>query len=316
MNNKISFPELVNDVAQAAGTSTRVSEVFLKELFATISQTLIDGESVTVKGLGKFGRDNKTVVFIPDTALADAVNAPFAMFEPVPLTDVGDDLLAELNTVARPAPEPDIAEEPAEEEEPTPEEPTQEDLTPPPFNPPADDENVATPLDQPEPVTESEPVIEPKVAENYEPEVKTETQRQRPSFLLGMLAGAAAMAVIALIAWALLRAPATNDTADTKPSTSVAADTVPEKTADKPAVITDTTSSKSYLTTIATRHYGRQEFWVYIYQENKDIISDPNNITPGTVVVVPPAEKYGIDPNDKESVKKAKDEAFRLLTAK
>ena len=54
MNNKITFPELVEQVAQNANTSKRMSELFLKELFATISQSLIDGESVKVKGIGTF----------------------------------------------------------------------------------------------------------------------------------------------------------------------------------------------------------------------------------------------------------------------
>ncbi len=51
MNNRITFPELVEQVAQCANTSKRMSELFLKELFVTISQSLIDGESVKVKSL-------------------------------------------------------------------------------------------------------------------------------------------------------------------------------------------------------------------------------------------------------------------------
>ena len=56
MNNKVTFPELVEQVAQYANTSKRMSELFLKELFATISQSLIDGESVKVKGIGTSSR--------------------------------------------------------------------------------------------------------------------------------------------------------------------------------------------------------------------------------------------------------------------
>ncbi|UKI44560.1 MAG: hypothetical protein L6U16_03155 [Porphyromonadaceae bacterium] len=50
MNNKVTFPELVEQVAQYANTSKRMSELFLKELFATISLSLIDGESVKREG--------------------------------------------------------------------------------------------------------------------------------------------------------------------------------------------------------------------------------------------------------------------------
>ena len=54
MNNKITFPELVDMVAKKAGTSKRVAELFLKELFATVTQALAAGESVKVKGIGSF----------------------------------------------------------------------------------------------------------------------------------------------------------------------------------------------------------------------------------------------------------------------
>ena len=52
---------------------------------------------------------------------------------------------------------------------------------------------------------------------------------------------------------------------------------------------------------MARRHYGKKIFWVYIYEENKNIIDDPDHIAPNTVVVIPPAEKYGIKAGDKES---------------
>ena len=54
MNSKITFPELVELVAGKASTSKRVSELFLKELVAIVSQTLTEGESVKIKGLGTF----------------------------------------------------------------------------------------------------------------------------------------------------------------------------------------------------------------------------------------------------------------------
>ena len=76
---------------------------------------------------------------------------------------------------------------------------------------------------------------------------------------------------------------------------------------------TDTITSKVVLTTLAEKYYGSQWFWVYIYEENKDIITDPNNVRPGTAVVIPPAEKYGIDVNDRASLKKAQRRSWELL---
>lgn len=68
---------------------------------------------------------------------------------------------------------------------------------------------------------------------------------------------------------------------------------------------TDTICSGVFLTTMSLRHYGHKAFWVYIYEENKNIISNPDLIPVGTVVVIPPPEKYGISPSDTVSINKA-----------
>jgi hypothetical protein len=44
-----------------------------------------------------------------------------------------------------------------------------------------------------------------------------------------------------------------------------------------------------------------------------DIINNPNNIKPGTRVVIPPASKYGINPKDKASLKKAQIKSMEYL---
>ena len=135
MNNKVTFPELVEQVAQYANTSKRMSELFLKELFATISQSLIDGESVKVKGIGTFkltevsprksvdvntGEEieipgHKKLSFAPDKDMAEAINQPFMHFETEILDDdVTDDQLAAIDAgVLTEAP---AADTPAEEE--------------------------------------------------------------------------------------------------------------------------------------------------------------------------------------------------------
>lgn len=118
MNNKVTFPELVEQVAQYANTSKRMSELFLKELFATISQSLIDGESVKVKGIGTFKLTevnprksvdvntgegieipgHKKLSFAPDKDMAEAINQPFMHFETEILDDdVTDDQLAAID---------------------------------------------------------------------------------------------------------------------------------------------------------------------------------------------------------------------------
>jgi nucleoid-associated protein YgaU len=70
-------------------------------------------------------------------------------------------------------------------------------------------------------------------------------------------------------------------------------------------VVTDTVRPGRFLATMARRHYGNYKFWVYIYLENRDKIPNPDNLPAGTVLVIPPAEKYGIDASDPASVSRA-----------
>lgn len=76
--------------------------------------------------------------------------------------------------------------------------------------------------------------------------------------------------------------------------------------ADAPAVVvTDTVERGVFLTNISFRHYGHKAFWVYIYEENRHIIANPDQVPAGTVVVIPPAQKYGIDATDTVAINKA-----------
>ena len=99
---------------------------------------------------------------------------------------------------------------------------------------------------------------------------------------------------------------------------SLKKDTISEKekleAKKEPAkIVTEVVSSKNYLAQMALRHYGKAVFWVYIYEENKAKISNPNNVSPGLVMVIPPAEKYGIDKTNKASVDKAQAKAYQIL---
>ena len=115
MNTKITFVELVDLIAEATSTSKRMCELFLREFFNTVSQALIDGEDVKIKGIGTFkvaqvnsrkgsdgadddGSQRSKITFTPDKALAEAINQPFAQFETVFLDDeVTDEKLDEID---------------------------------------------------------------------------------------------------------------------------------------------------------------------------------------------------------------------------
>ncbi|GHV15450.1 integration host factor [Bacteroidia bacterium] len=60
------------------------------------------------------------------------------------------------------------------------------------------------------------------------------------------------------------------------------------------------------LRNIALKYYGNKSFWVYIYEENKGKIKNVNNVPLGTKLTIPAPVKYGINPQDEESVKKAR----------
>ncbi len=106
-----------------------------------------------------------------------------------------------------------------------------------------------------------------------------------------------------------------------KETTDTAADTATDKaqnlSASQPTssatAVYDTIRPNRFLTTMAREHYGRKIFWVYIYEENKAKIPDPNNIPANTVVAIPTAEKYGIKAGDKQSEEAAERKAIEIL---
>lgn len=428
MNEKMTFPELVDAVAAATDTSKKVSETFLKELFSTIADTLRNGENVKVKGLGVFkltavdarksvnvntGEEmeipsHRKVSFIPDKALAEAVNLPFASFETVVLSD--DLTESDLKKMAEVDEEPDMAP-PIEE---TKEEPKEEPkIVPPPFlkeeetvsaepagndgqNDAVEDKECSRPIetaesaevsapnnaeetvaDKAEPIEESTEAEVATAAEgeaddsNSEVEpVETQVQVKQPlnavddddeeeeylpqpkndnsSFMRGFLWGAVTMFFIYLLVgggiyWyktnaaenakmeaemadsmALDNGEAVNldsgavdsgatEAVETEEKVVAQPENEPEVTKiDKPTVKYDTITKTKFLTRLAKKYYGNSDFWVYIYEENKAKIKNPNTISPGTVVVIPPAEKYGIDKDNAESLKNARKKAAEL----
>ncbi len=461
MNKKLTFPELAELLSVATNTSKRMSELFLRELFATIAQSLIEGESVKVKGLGVFKvsdvssrksidvntgqaieiAGHKKITFTPDKSMAEAVNASFACFEAVVLDDdvtnemiqeIDDEVAAPLADASSqseaeelPAENAASAEEPIETVE-VPEEIAENTVTPPPFdiseiesgstapNEEVEEQAVVPEPEPAEPVEESQPepgVVEPEpeevvileevpaeAAEAEEPQSEPDGQEtgvqpiadmpqeqpeaavdqqednseelggeedsydedkhrryrgrhrrhhskswyERNSFGLGFMAGALtgiAFAVAALLyldnygyititrnkietvrpakeeVVEIVDSIDTRMAADTVTSRTEAAETEPAKPADKPAVVTDTVRTGNFLSRMARRFYGNSHFWVYIYEENRAKITNPNNVPEGTVVVIPPAEKYGIDAQNPESVEKARRKEGQVLNA-
>lgn len=190
MNNKITFPALVALVALKSGLTKEKSEEFLKEFFRLIAEALREGESVKIKTLGTFklvsvetrrsvnvtnGEEilipgHNRIVFVPSKELADAVNAPFSMFESV---EVHPDAEAELEgreEFSQQVPAP-IAEETAFSEKLTVREPAE------PISPVLPTEHItpAEPITPTEPVTPSEPITPTERITPTEPITPTES---------------------------------------------------------------------------------------------------------------------------------------------
>ena len=125
--DKISTQEIAELLSLKAGISKKAADDFIKQLFATIEDSLLTGEQVKVKNLGTFklqwneprksvnvqtGEEiilagyNK-VSFTPDAGLKDLVNEPYAHLEPVVLDENNEPEEEET-----PEPETDVLPDP------------------------------------------------------------------------------------------------------------------------------------------------------------------------------------------------------------
>lgn len=362
----MSLPQLIDSLIATGIADSATIRNFIQEFTAIIEGTLARGESVSVKGIGTFHAvevaDELYIEFAPDATLADTVNAPFSIFEPVELPDNLTD--ADMETAEMACNETEPASQPCPPPIPPRREATaSEPAATSPVSAPAPDPIMGAPVEpeyaepehktaapgsdnnEPEqaphntlPTKEIEKIIEHERVVEVRDHSSHHTMHIVIASLLSLVAGLAIgyfannRLNLSHIKNVNIEAEGVNVISKTEAkegksatadsvasvaaghSASIPADTVspgqgstavePEaKTKESPraAIVTDTVKANRYLTTMARRHYGKKIFWVYIYEENKNIIDDPDHIAPNTVVVIPPAEKYGIKAGDKES---------------
>lgn len=359
-NRVLVLQDIVKALSHETDTSEALCQSFVKELFAIVAERLMDGESVTLKGVGRFDVDGGEVRFVADPDTAAAINSAFDCFEAIELADDfdGDEPVAEdetpnaaeeetATTADETAGTEDVADEsPAdgaepeekesqtdglEESEADSEEEKEEDTA----ETDADDETVAEETAE----EETEETAE-EAEETEEEEYDDEPQPKRGGcrFAWGFLAGFVTAAVVAAVAWfclfGVVKKPSSqpaviaDDTAKVAAadSDSTAAVEKPqeqseEKTAEpekesKKAEQTFKVTNTAYLSNISRKFYGHYAFWVYIYLDNKDIITDPDNLPVGAELRIPAPEKYGIDKNNPESIRRAEIKALEIKNGK
>jgi hypothetical protein len=81
---------------------------------------------------------------------------------------------------------------------------------------------------------------------------------------------------------------------------------------DSPRVFTKFIGSErlrggSRLTQMAKRYYGASDFWVYIYEANKDRFSDPDKIPAHSLIKIPKVDPRLIDANNPRCINKARE---------
>lgn len=68
------------------------------------------------------------------------------------------------------------------------------------------------------------------------------------------------------------------------------------------------------LRTMAATYYGSPDYWVYIYQANKNNIANPNNVPIGTRLLIPSLSDYGVfNPKDAKAIETAKSLEAKIL---
>lgn len=214
MNDKINLRQLTDRLpADIFGDDPEQRAQAVGEIFALIAETLENGESVAVKGLGVFaltGDKDTPVAFEPDRAFVAVANAPFDAFSPVALPDeVTEDDLAGIEE----------AEETAEAESSESAENSENSDSSDSYNsydsydsynsydkepePAPAPEPVPEPEPAPEPAPEPEPEPEPKPAPAPEPEPESvqaaESSRFGVGFFWGLLTGLLVGAILFMI---------------------------------------------------------------------------------------------------------------------
>ena len=313
MNTKINLQQLAKTLAQKKNIPQKDAEAFLKEFFDSIVQNVTSDKLVKIKGLGTFklievlDRESVNVntgerivipghsklSFIPETALKDLINKPFADFQTTVINEGTS--IEEMERV----PQEEVEAEPEEEiEQEVPVQPVETQVEEKP-------KVVETPVQKlvEEPVEAPKP--EPKVEEKPAPKSDSDEEKPKGSFgkILGWILGILLLCLLAFCAYKYLsgkpsakvdegneaKVEAPQDTIAKAPVEEVQYAQVP---GGKYKIVgtrkTYVMKRGDFLTRIAIQEYGDKDVAQYIIVHNN--FPDPDNVPVDMEIKLPELE--------------------------
>lgn len=306
----LTLNDLARSIAELTDCTPADAETFLRELFTLAAEELDENGQVEVPSLGRFAIMDGAVIFQPDSEIAEAINAPFADFEPIELPEGFN-----LNPEEVPA---DDTEDDSNGEDST------DDLIA--------ELGPAVPevQPQPEPETEPEAEVSDTASESGHHTITREiiVEKRGVGHCWAVMIAFACLVIGFIAGWFVashyitmpskievvptVPSPAENNSGEELTAEQPVAIEATEEIPTEHPIILDTVRPGRFLTTMARTHYGQMDYWVYIYEANSGKISNPNNLESGTVLVIPPADSLGLEPGNVDKIAEAKRKANEI----
>ena len=324
MNNKYLLSDLVYRL-QKKGYDAKQADLVVRSFFAAIENGLEQDELVKVNGFGQFKlqrvearqsvdvntgerveiKAHSKISFLPDATLKELVNEPLSHLQPVvidaPNEDVADtqsQMQAQTQTLSVDNVKPENTETMKKEQA------------------PKKAPKKATTKDQ-------KPVFEVEETKD----VKKNNQKKSNGWWLILLS----LIVIALVIYAMTsmgnKKVNKKEPVKTETTAPVQQTVVSEPVEQTPPAIdpsawptlkTVTLEKGQRLTLLALENYGDKVFWVYIYEANKDVMPNPNQLKAGTKIRIPQLPVGLINAKDASCMARAKalEDKYRAQFAK
>ena len=340
---KISIQEIADELSAKLNITKRASEEFIKTLFGTIEEALLNGDLVKIKDFGIFkpqlleprksvniqtGEEiiipgHTKVSFTPETSLKELVNEPFAHLESVVLDNTESAEVADNSHLHH------FTEQATEIKS------IISDIEALSYTEKESEEEIKVTYKMPNEMKNNEIEEEPFLTKNTEQEKENDEdleyypyERKRRTWLWVSLILLAIL--IGFVIYVFIKCPetaerfkfwkqgttveqiATTDTTNAADTTAIDGIDELQVLFDTPRVYNEYLATVrlpagSYLAHLARDYYGHPYFWVYIYEANKDNIKYPNYILIGKTVRVPKVNPMLIDASNPRCLEKAQE---------